>query len=345
LSLRMRVSSSYIVFFFHAIVWGGILFFPFFIADPETEYAIGAIPGAFFTLAGLIHLTLFYVNAYYLFPKFFNRRIWWLYVLLSVILVGASLALKTVMLHGLFPEIPTTAATNRIVFAPSFGFYVASIVYRKILNNIHRERQQKEERAERLATELKFLRSQINPHFLFNTLTNLVSLARKKSELLEPALIQLSDLMRYMLYDTQGRRVPLSKEITYLRNYIGLQQLRFEENIDVSTAIELPPDTEPQYLIEPMLLIPFVENAFKHGTSHLEHPEIIVRLSEQQGQLVFNVRNRIAPPSVETSKDRDSGIGLANVKKRLDLLYRDAYRLDIDERDGWYEVTLKLILS
>jgi len=341
----MRVSSSYFVFFFHAIVWATILFFPFFVADPDTGYAIGAIPGAFFTIAGLIHLIIFYVNAYYLFPTFFNRRTWWLYVLLAVMLLGVSLLLKNIILHAWFPEARVTPAANRIIFAPSFGIYVVSIVYRKILDNIRRERRQKEERAERLATELKFLRSQINPHFLFNTLTNLVSLARKKSELLEPALIQLSDLMRYMLYDTQGKRVPLSKEITYLRNYIGLQQLRFGENIDVSTTLELVPDMEQQSLIEPMLLIPFVENAFKHGTSHLERPEIAIRLTEQQGQLLFNVRNRIAPPSAESSKDRDSGIGLANVKKRLDLLYGEAHRLDIDEQDGWYEVTLKLTLS
>jgi len=341
----MRVSSSYILAFFHAIVWAAILFFPFFIADSDTGYAIGAVPGAFFTLAGLIHLGIFYINAYYFFPKFFNRRTWWLYVLLSILLVGVSLVLKTILLHSWFSETLVTPDANRIIFAPSFGIYVISIVYRKILDTIRRERLQKEERAEQLATELKFLRSQINPHFLFNTLTNLVSLARKKSELLEPALIQLSDLMRYMLYDTQGKRVPLLKEITYLRNYIGLQQLRFGEHIDVSATIELSPDMEEQSLIEPMLLIPFVENAFKHGTSHLEHPEIVIHLTGQQGQLVFRVSNRIAPSSAETSKDRNSGIGLANVKKRLDLLYGNAYRLDIGQQNGWYEVTLKLTLS
>src|SRR5690606_13911131 len=205
----MRISSSYILIFFHAIVWASILFFPFFIADPDTGYAIGAIPAVFFTFAGFLHLLIFYINAYYLFPRFFNRRTWWLYVLLSVMLVGISLVLKTVVLHGWFSETEITPVANRIIFAPSFGIYIISIVYRKILDTIHRERLQKEERAEQLATELKFLRSQINPHFLFNTLTNLVSLARKKSELLEPALIQLSDLMRYMLYDTQGKRVPL----------------------------------------------------------------------------------------------------------------------------------------
>ncbi len=255
-----------------------------------------------------------------------------------------SFGLKTVILHRWFPEIPDTPVTNRIIFAPSFVFYVVSIVYRKILDNIRRERLQKEERAERLATELKFLRSQINPHFLFNTLTNLVSLARKNSELLEPALIQLADLMRYMLYDTQGKRVPLAKEVTYLRNYIGLQRLRFDENIDVSVAIELAPDMGQHYVIEPMLLIPFVENAFKHGSGHLERPEIAIRLTEQQGQLIFNVKNRVAPLSAETSKDTDSGIGLANVKKRLDLLYGEAYRLDIAQQGSWYDVTLKLTL-
>lgn len=341
----MRITSSYIIFLFHAAVWIVVLFFPFFIADPDNGYAIGSVPGAFFTIAGFIHFLLFYINAYYLLPVFLNRRNWWLYILLSLLLVASSLLLKTVILHHWFPQTSISPVIRRIIFAPSVGVYVFSIVYRKIMDNIRRERLQKEERAERLATELKFLRSQINPHFLFNTLTSLVSLARKKSELLEPALIQLSDLMRYMLYDTQGKRVPLSKEVTYLRNYIALQQLRFDEGVDVSVAIELAPTPGRQYFIEPMLLIPFVENAFKHGTAHLDHPEIVVYVTERDGQLVFCVKNRIGPSLAETSTDRNAGIGLANVRKRLDLLYGKTYRLDIDRQNGWYKVTLTLFLS
>src|SRR5690606_7723578 len=130
----MRISSSYILIFFHAIVWAAILFFPFFIADPDTGYTIGAIPGAFFSIAGLIHLIIFYVNAYYLFPTFFNRRTWWLYVLLAAMLLGASLLLKNIILHAWFPEAQVTPVANRIIFAPSFGIYVVSIVYRKILD-------------------------------------------------------------------------------------------------------------------------------------------------------------------------------------------------------------------
>lgn len=341
----MRISPSYIVIFFHVAVWAVILLFPFLISDADTDYAIGAVPGFFFTVAGVIHCLLFYINAYYLFPRFFSRHSWWLYILLAVTLVGVSLLLKYVILHRWFSETLANPITYRIVFAPSVIFLAISIVFRKILDNIRRERLQKEQQAERLATELKFLRSQINPHFLFNTLTNLVSLARKRSELLEPALIQLSDLMRYMLYDTQGKRVPLAKEIDYLRDYIGLQRLRFEEDVDVTVMIELAPGTDQRYFIEPMLLIPFVENAFKHGTAHMGRPEILVRLTEVKDQLVFYVRNRIAPSSVKTSKDRASGIGLVNVRKRLELLYGPAYRLDIDQQGGWYTVTLKLMLS
>lgn len=269
----MRPSSSHIVLFFHVIVWVAVLFFPYFIADPGTGYAIGPLPGSFFTLAGIIHLMLFYTNAYYLFPTFFRPRRRGLYVLLSVVLVGVTLILKMAILQHLYPDIPITSVTSRIVFAPSFGFYVASIVYRNILNNIRWERVQKEAQAERLATELKFLRSQINPHFLFNTLANLVSLARIRSGNLEPALIQLADLMRYTLYEAQDKRVPLSKEITYLYNYIGLQKLRFGDEVVIDIDINTGPAGAEQYLIEPMLLIPFVENAFKHGTGHLEQPE------------------------------------------------------------------------
>ncbi|GGH04636.1 sensor histidine kinase [Parapedobacter pyrenivorans] len=341
----MRVPLSYIVIFFHVAVWAVVLLFPFLISDAGTDYAIGVVPGIFFTMAGIIHCLLFYTNAYYLFPRFFNRHSWWLYILLSIVLVGVSFLLKHIILYRWFSETLVNPITHRIVFAPSFVFFAISIVYRKILDNIHRERLQKEERAERLATELKFLRSQINPHFLFNTLTNLVSLARKDSNLLEPALIQLSDLMRYMLYDTQGKRVPLAKEVAYLRDYIGLQRLRFEEDINITTTIELAPDTDQHCLIEPMLLIPFVENAFKHGSSHIDQPEIIIQLTAQQGRLTFRVKNRIAPPAVGTSKDSDSGIGLTNVKKRLELLYGNAYRLDINQQAGWYEAILKLTLS
>ncbi|WP_431217545.1 sensor histidine kinase [Puia sp. P3] len=124
-----------------------------------------------------------------------------------------------------------------------------------LVDRFRAEREQKERQATELLTELKFLRSQISPHFLFNVLTNLVSLARKKSDSLEPALIKLSELLRYMLYDTQGKKVPLQTEVEYLNNYLDLQRLRFGNDVDIDSRIEAD-DEAMAYTIEPMLLIP-----------------------------------------------------------------------------------------
>src|SRR5690606_22449231 len=189
------------------------------------------------------------------------------------------------------------------------------------------EKEQKERQAEQLAMELKFLRSQISPHFLFNVLTNLVSLARKKSDLMEPSLIMLSDLMRYMLYDSEIRKVPLEKEVAYLKSYIALQQLRFGDDTPIETLIDVAPDQE-QLHIEPMLLIPFVENAFKHGIGWIADPWISIRLVVADNRLTFTVRNRYAINGSD-SKDSSSGIGLANVGTRLKLLYPDQHILAV----------------
>jgi LytS/YehU family sensor histidine kinase len=112
-----------------------------------------------------------------------------------------------------------------------------SAIYRIILNRIHYEKKSKERQAAQLSTELKFLRSQISPHFLFNVLNNLVSMARQKSDQLEPSLIRLSGLMRYMLYESDGKKVPLTQEVDYLKSYIELQKLRFEEDVQITTDI------------------------------------------------------------------------------------------------------------
>ena len=128
---------------------------------------------------------------------------------------------------------------------------------------------EKERKAERLAAELKFLRQQMNPHFLFNMMTNMVSLARQGSPLLEASLIKLADMLQYSLYESGEGKIPLSKEVRLIENYIDLQQLRFGEDVDIRLAIQ---DPNFEGLIEPMLLVPFVENAFKHGIGLVKEP-------------------------------------------------------------------------
>jgi sensor histidine kinase YesM len=193
-----------------------------------------------------------------------------------------------------------------------------------------------------LGMELKFLRSQISPHFLFNILTNLVSLARKRSDQLESSLLMLSGLMRYMLYDAD-KKISLQQEVEYLESYVALQKLRFGREVKIDFNIELSQEGT-NYSIEPMLLIPFVENAFKHGTGYEDQPYIDISLMVSNGVLVFRVKNKF-DREAEASKDDNSGIGLSNVRSRLSLLYPNRFDLVI-QKDGHLfsiHLTLKLL--
>jgi sensor histidine kinase YesM len=193
-----------------------------------------------------------------------------------------------------------------------------------------------------LGMELKFLRSQISPHFLFNILTNLVSLARKKSDHLETSLLMLSDLMRYMLYDA-GKKISLQQEVVFLESYVALQKLRFGRDVNIAFNVDLP-HSATNYSIEPMLLIPFAENAFKHGTGYVDQPFIDINLSTKENVLFFQVKNKF-DQETDTSKDEISGIGLSNVRSRLALLYPGTHDLVIHtDRDLFsIHLTLKLI--
>jgi LytS/YehU family sensor histidine kinase len=202
---------------------------------------------------------------------------------------------------------------------------------------VRAEKLEKERRSEQLVSELRFLRSQVSPHFLFNMMTNMVALARQKSELLEPSLLKLSDLLRYMLYDANKDKFLLSQEISYLRSYIELQQLRFGEDLDLVLDIE---EHEPDCYIEPMLLLPFVENAFKHGIGMVHNPFIKISLTLRDNKLYFSVTNNYNRSN--HSKDESSGIGLANVKNRLNLLYPGKYDLSIEDNGSIHAVKLNL---
>jgi LytS/YehU family sensor histidine kinase len=146
--------------------------------------------------------------------------------------------------------------------------------------------------------------------------------------------------MQYMLYDTDEERVPLAREVEYLQSYIDLQRQRFGQKVPITVSLETP--AEP-YEIEPMLLIPFVENAFKHGVGLIENPGIEIVLKVRKGVLSFGVRNKFNAEFSEV-KDKGSGIGLGNVKRRLKLLYDSQHRLLLSQYEGWFLVSLELNL-
>lgn len=239
---------------FHVLIWSTQLLLPYVVSTAANDYRIGVIPGLLFTLIGLIHMAIFYINAFVFSPLWLNRRFWWLYLLASVGLVILSFQIKYQLMVGWFPDVLQAPNAYKFVFGPSVAFFFISMIYRTIIDQSQTEQQRTRQQAEQLSTELRFLRSQISPHFLFNVLTNLVSLARKKSDQLEPSLLMLSDLMRYMLYDVQDRKISLQKELDYLTSYIELQKLRFGSEVSIRTQIEVDDETHP-HEIEPMLLI------------------------------------------------------------------------------------------
>lgn len=327
----------------HALIWGLLLLLPYLVSTPANGYKVGPIPGLFFTISGFIHMGIFYSNAFFFYPRLMNWKYWWLYIPVAILLLIISFQLKFFILSTWFPDVLKDFRAYKFIFGPSVGIFVISIIYRRIVNKIQFEKAQEKKRTEQLSTELKFLRSQVSPHFLFNVLTNLVSLARKKSDKLESSLIMLSDLMRYMLYDTQAKKVSVIKEIEYLKSYIELQKMRFGNEVVVNHVAEME-EAAANYTIEPMLLIPFVENAFKHGVNYLTDPQIDIHLSIKQGRLTFDVKNRFDRENV-TEKDENSGIGLTNVRTRLDLLYRDKHTLLIRDENGLFHITLTLVLA
>lgn len=190
----------------------------------------------------------------------------------------------------------------------------------------------------KLETELKFLKSQINPHFLFNSLHNVYGLTIIHPDRAAEQLLKLSDILRYMLYDSNAEQVPILREVAYLKNYIELTQLKDSRGMDVRFEIS---DGYESLTVSPLLFIPFVENAFKHSQiEDLEHGYIHISMNISGNRLVFTVKN--SKPLKAYRKDEVGGIGLTNIRQRLKLLYPDKHQLQIEETDTTFNVHLEL---
>jgi two-component system, LytTR family, sensor kinase len=295
----------------------------------------------FYVINNLFWIIFFYLNALVLVPRILYKKQFTFFVGILLLLFVTYVGIGYIN-SMLFRNQGHFNFRGHIVFTFFiFLFMLAtSTACRMGIDRIRAEKLADETINENLKTELSLLRSQVSPHFMFNVLNNMVALARKKSDLLEPSLIKLSSLMRYMLYDVDGEKVSLEKEIDYLESYIDLQKQRMSKNHIIHTNFT---KVDSAYTIEPMLLIPFVENAFKHGTGIIDQPEIAIDLSAEAHQLKFIVKNRFAKDSLEI-KDKTSGIGLTNVKRRLNLLYGKNHELMVVKNDGWFTVSLHLKL-
>jgi two-component system LytT family sensor kinase len=212
---------------------------------------------------------------------------------------------------------------------------IFAMVFYFIRYSRQKELEQKELELQNRTSELSFLRSQVNPHFLFNNLNTIYSLVYHKSEQALPAIAGLSELLRYMLYDN-SEKIELEQEISYIEKYISLQQLRFENPVAVKMKVA---GNLKEMKIPPLLLIPFVENAFKHGAVSESKEWLWIDINMTGTELIFSCINTKA----NKHKDFTGGIGIDNVRKRLELLFKGRYELDI--RDNEHQFTVKLELN
>lgn len=318
------------------LFWGVWLALPFLIFDENDarhrEIFLRLLP------ASLSNVLLFFVLAEWLGPYFLQRRqlrnflfmVLGLSLLFIVLQGWSKVWLLNDEAHGL--PFHMMRSLVHVFFSASLatGYALARYTF-----------SEDKARQERLSSELSFLRSQISPHFIFNILNSIVYLIRSKSEQAEPVTLRLSALMRYMLYESGDAQIPLEKEVEYLQNYVELQKIRFEEDVEVKFAMEGRAEAQ---CIEPMLIIPFVENAFKHGVGMIKKPVIDIFLKIEPRLLEFRVRNKVSEHPAE-EKDKSSGIGLQNVTRRLELLYPGRHRLEVGMTDGWFQTFLQISIG
>ena len=225
-------------------------------------------------------------------------------------------------------------------FLNTLGFSFVPITIKFTIDWFQSEKLKTELINEKQASELAQLRSQINPHFLFNTLNNIYSLVYKKSDDAPEAIMKLSDIMRYMLYEAANEKVLLNKEIAYLKSYIELQSIRLHDPEFVEFTSEVNENTQT---LSPMLFIPFIENAFKHGAKNVQSPGIKINLIYKDSKLILTVSN-FMKNDINSSGDTVGGIGLHNVRRRLTLLYPDSHILEIKQNNYMFYVSLELTL-
>lgn len=337
-------SKKWVTIALHLLFWTVVFSLPSLLRPshenhPGPPEAPGFIYQYLITCATWIGL--FYLNAYVLIPRYILTEKYKKYALY---LLPVFLLLFLINWSSFVVFMPEKVfRLNGFVFFyifPCMFFLACSTAWTMFRHKIKTDRLSKEKETLNLKSELAFLRSQVSPHFMFNVLNNMVALARKKSDLLEPSLIKLSSLLRYMLYETDEEKVLLEKEVEYLKSYIDLQVQRFGNKIKVNACLQ---EIDGSYLIEPMLLIPFVENAFKHGTTAYNNGEINIKLTAKDNNLNFKVSNAYIK-NLEEIKDKTSGIGLQNVKRRLKLLYNQMHQLNITDADNRYTVDLQLKL-
>ena len=340
----IKGSKRWIAIGIHVIIWLAVFLLPYLLQYEQPRKGQSQPPHLEYrdlnTLTKFLWLALFYFNAFILVPRLVYKRKFLSYTVSLISIFSVIMLVHGLLFHLMIDREFHLGLSSAFNLVPFILTLVVSTAYQSVSDQLKTERILAEKQNEHLKTELSFLRSQISPHFLFNVMNNIVALVRLKSNELEPTVVKLSTLLQYMLYESDEEKVLLKSEVEYLQSYIDLQQQRFGKELTLNTAFHVK---EEWHAIEPMLLIPFVENAFKHGNGALLNPEISIDLSVSDSQLHFIVKNKFVD-STEI-KDKTSGIGLINVTRRLELLYPGKHELLVVKENGYFMIDLKALLQ
>ena len=365
------LNQKWVLAIFHIVIWVGysLLVFtgPMGISEKIFQRSI---------VTFAINAFVFYFNTYFLLPQLMRKNRYLLYVLTTLLLLILATFVNHIsneifLAYKFKPEMFNTMndemrnhnipfpiddiamnnpPSRRVIFGsfhgPGFimgflstlGILFLSTIFWIILESDKRNKKEMLLINENLKTEMKFLKSQINPHFLFNVLNNVYSLARIQSEKTPDMILKLSDMLRFVLYESEDKKVKLGREIDYIENYIEFQKIKIEGEPRIKIDFN---NVNRELMIEPMLLIPFIENSFKHSKiDDLKNSWMRIYLATNETDIHFTIENSL--PSSSINKDKIGGIGVENVKKRLNYLYPLKHSLTVKNQNNSFMVNLTI---
>lgn len=344
---QQRIRFNWTTISVHALGWSLLLVTPMlFVVQTVQEIEPSMKRFAYLPLfmMTLFHILFFYTNYFVLVPRFFFRQRYGLYVLsiLGILLVSLGLSYLLATLSGFAPEAAAENNPTLRLIRPIANTNALLMLFTAIVTSLALaySDQLKKRDKEIMEARLASLQSQINPHFLFNSLNSIYATALATSPKSAEMVAKLSDMMRYAMRDVSRTKCALEDEVDYVRNYIDLQKVRIDPSVQLEVKIH--GDFEG-YQITPMLLIPFVENAFKHGVNSEQRSKIVIELGIQENELRLTVINNKV--NVQQEIREHSGVGLENTRSRLEMIYPKRHLLMISDTEKEYKVTLSIHLS
>lgn len=332
----------------HVVFWLGYLMVKIFIVEYFREDLLTVLVVELIRLP--LKMFLVYVLIFYLIPQLLlNKRYLTFTIWLLLLILFAALARRITDIYITYPISMLyfdravfwdlgTAFRNLVFIYPVVGLATAIYLMSHWIRDYHLRTQLQQEK---LQAELQYLKAQVHPHFLFNTINNIYSLSLDHSPKTSRSLLELSELLSYMLYECNTNRVYLKKEIELIQNYISLEKLRYSERLDLRFEVS---GNLTEIYIAPLILLPFVDNCFKHGPGDtMSECFVHFNLRIDHGLLYLNLINSV--PEKEITSTQNSGIGLKNVKRRLEGEYQDKYELEVRPESGTYQVKLKIDLN